>query len=120
MGIGLLGLMILFQVILYKFIGGVINDVFSYGYTDIEAFANESFWGEKKTRLLVCFAIAICFLLPLSLIKTFSQMRYASTFGVFSVFLIIFIVVIQCPSFYYHNVVEGNQKVNIVIYTPLF
>ena len=113
MGIGLLGLMILFQVILYKFIGGVINDVFSYGYTDIEAFANESFWGEKKTRLLVCFAIAICFLLPLSLIKTFSQMRYASTFGVFSVFLIIFIVVIQCPSFYYHNVVEGNQKVNI-------
>ena len=51
MSVGLLGLMILFQVILYKFIGGVINDVFSYGYTDIEAFANESFWGEKKTRL---------------------------------------------------------------------
>ena len=118
--VGLLGLMILFQVILYKFIGGVINDVFSYGYSNIEAFANESFWGEKTTRLLVCFAITLCVLIPLSLIKSFSQMRYASTFGVFSVFLIIFIVVIQCPSFYYHNVVEGNQNINMLDFSNGF
>ena len=119
-GVGLLGLMILFQVILYKFIGGVINDVFSYGFSDIEAFANQSFWGEKQTRLLVCFAITVCVLIPLSLIKSFSQMRYASTFGVFSVFLIIFIVVVQCPSFYYHNVVEGNQKINLLDFSNGF
>ena len=119
-GIGLLGLMILFQVILYKFIGGIINEVFSYGYTNIESFANDSFWGDKKTRLIVCFAITICILIPLSLIKTFSQMRYASTFGVFSVFLIIFIVVIQCPSFYYHNVVEGKQKLNMLDFSSGF
>ena len=119
-GIGLLGLMILFQVILYKFIGGVINDVCSYGFTNIESFANESFWGEKSTRLLVCFAIALIVIFPLSLMKTFSQMRYASTFGVFSVFLIIFIVVIQCPSFYYHNVVEGKQKINFLDFSNGF
>ena len=40
-------------------------------------------------------------------------MRYASTFGVFSVFLVITIVVIQCPSFYIHNVVEGKQEINL-------
>ena len=118
-GVGLLGLMILFQVILYKFIGGVINDVFSYGYTNIESFANESFWGEKRTRLLICFFITII-IFPLSLIKTFSQMRYLSTFGVFSVFIIIFIVVIQCPSFIYHNVIEEKQKINMLDFSNGF
>ena len=113
MGVGLFGVISLFQVMLYKFLGGVVNEIFSYGYTNMETFANESFWGEKKVRLCVCYSITILVLFPLSLIKTISQMRYASTFGVFSVFLIIIIVLIQCPSFYYHNVVEGKQELNI-------
>ena len=113
MGLGLFGIIVLFQVILYKFLGGVINDIFSYGYTNMEVFASESFWGEKKIRLLVCYSITLFILFPLSLIKTISQMRYASTFGVFSVFLIIAIVVVQSPSFYYHNIIEGNQKINL-------
>ena len=112
MGLGLFGVMVLFQVILYKFLGGIINEFFSYGYTNMEIFATESFWGETKVRLLVCYSIALFVLFPLCLIKTISKMRYASTFGVFSVFLIIIIVVIQCPSFYYHNVVEGKQEIN--------
>ena len=113
MVIGLFGVIILFQVILYKFLGGIINEVFSYGYTNMEIFAAESFWGEKKVRLLVCYAITLFVLLPLSLIKTISQMRYASSFGVFSVFLIVMIVITQCPSFYYHNVVTGKQEINL-------
>ena len=112
MAIGILGIMILYQVILYKFLGGIINELFLYGYTNMETFASESFWGEKKVRLLVCYSIAILVLIPLSLIKTISSMRFASTFGVFSVFLIIIIVVIQCPYFYYHNIVEKQQKIN--------
>ena len=48
---GLFGVMILFQVILNKFIGRVINELFSYGYSNMENFSNESFWGEKKERL---------------------------------------------------------------------
>lgn len=114
MGIGLFGLIILFQVILYKFLGGIINEIFGYGYTNMEVFASESFWGEKNNRLLVGYLITLFVLFPLCLIKTFSQMRYASSFGVFSVFLIIIIVVIQCPSFYYHNVVEGQQNLNVI------
>ena len=114
MGIGLFGLIILFQVILYKFLGGIINEIFGYGYTNMEVFASESFWGEKNNRLLVGYLITLFVLFPLCLIKTFSQMRYASSFGVFSVFLIIIIVVIQCPSFFYHNVVEGQQNLNVI------
>ena len=114
MGIGLFVLIILFQVILYKFLGGIINEIFGYGYTNMEVFASESFWGEKNNRLLVGYLITLFVLFPLCLIKTFSQMRYASSFGVFSVFLIIIIVVIQCPSFYYHNVVEGQQNLNVI------
>ena len=113
MGIGLFGVIVLFQVILYKFLGGIINEVFSYGYTNMEIFASESFWGEKKIRLLVCYGITLFVLFPLCLIKTISKMRYASSFGVFSVFLIVIIVVTQCPSFYYHNVVEGKQEINL-------
>ena len=88
--IGLLGIMILFQVILYKFIGGIYN-----------------------IRLIVCYSISIFILFPLCLIKTISKMRYFTSFGVFSVFLIIFIVVIQCPNFFYHNVIEGKQEINL-------
>ena len=112
MGIGLFGVIILFQVILYKFLGGIINEILSYGYTDMETFSSESFWGEQKTRLIICFSISIFVLFPLCLIKTISQMRYASSFGVFSIFLIIIIVVIQCPFFIYHNIILGNQKIN--------
>ena len=105
--------MILFQVILYKFIGGVINELFSYGYSNMENFSNESFWGEKKVKLCVCYGLSLFILFPLCLLKTISKMRYASTFGVFSVFLIIIIVLIQFPSFYYHNVVKEKQEINI-------
>lgn len=111
--IGLLGIMILFQVILYKFIGGIYNEIFSYGYTNMESFATESFWGHLNIRLIVCYSISIFILFPLCLIKTISKMRYFTSFGVFSVFLIIFIVVIQCPNFFYHNVIEGKQEINL-------
>ena len=120
MGLGLFGIIVLFQVILYKFLGGIINEIFSYGYNNMEVFASESFWGEKKVRLLVCYSITLFILFPLSLIKTISQMRYASTFGVFSVFLIIAIVVIQSPSFYYHNVIEGGQRINLFDFSKGF
>ena len=36
---GLFGVIILFQVILYKFIGGIINEVFSYGFVNMEIFS---------------------------------------------------------------------------------
>ena len=117
---GQLGIIILFQVMLYKFIGGIINEVFSYGFVNMEIFSKGSFWSEKQTRLIVCYSLAIFVFVPLSLIKTFSQMRFITAFGIFSVFLVIFIVVIQSPGFYYHNVVERRMQINFFDFRPGF
>ena len=117
---GLLGVIILFQVILYKFIGGIINEVFSYGFVNMEIFSKGSFWSESHTRLIVCYSLAIFVFVPLCMIKTFSQMRYVTAFGIFSVFLIIFIVVIQCPSFFYHNVITNRQIAYFLDFRPGF
>ena len=113
---GLFGVIILFQVILYKFIGGIINEVFSYGFVNMEIFSLGSFWSERHIRLLVCYGLAIFVFAPLGMIKTISQMRYVTAFGIFSIFLIICIVVVQCPWFFYHNCIEKitGMKVNIL------
>lgn len=119
---GLFCTIILFQVILYKFIGGIINEVFSYGFVNMEIFSLGSFWSEQKMRLMVCYGLAIFVFFPLGMIKTFSQMRYVTAFGIVSIFLIIFIVVIQCPSFFYHNVIDSKMGsgINILDFGPGF
>ena len=114
------GMIILYQVIMYKLLGGVINEFFSLGYSNVEDFVAESFWSEKKVKFFVCYLITIVVLFPLCRFKTISKMRYASTFGILSLFLLIFIVLIECPFFYRHNVIKGNQKVNYFDVKPGF
>ena len=93
------GMIILYQVIMYKLLGGVINEFFSLGYSNVEEFVARSFWNEKKIKFFVCYLITICVLFPLCRLKTISKMRYASTFGILSLFILIFIVFIVCPFF---------------------
>jgi amino acid permease len=107
------GMIILYQVIMYKLLGGVINEVFKLGFANVEDFVAESFWSHKKIKFLVCYSITILVLFPLCRLKTISRMRYASTFGIMSLFLLIFIVLVECPFFYKRNVTEGKQKINI-------
>ena len=114
------GMIILYQVIMYKLLGGVINEFFSLGYSNVEDFVAESFWSEKKIKFFVCYFITIFVLFPLCRLKTISRMRYASTFGILSLFLLIFIVLVECPFFYNHNVVKGGQKVNFMDLNPGF
>ena len=114
------GMIILYQVIMYKLLGGVINEFFSVGYANVEEFVAQSFWSQKKIKFLVCYLITITILFPLCRLKTISKMRYASTFGIISLFLLIFIVLIECPFFYKHNVTEGNQKINLMNIRPGF
>ena len=114
------GMIILYQVIMYKLLGGVINEFFSLGYANVEEFVAQSFWSQKKIKFLVCYLITITILFPLCRLKTISNMRYASTFGIISLFLLIFIVLIECPFFYKHNVTEGNQKINLMNIRPGF
>ena len=114
------GMIILYQVIMYKLLGGVINEFFSLGYSNVEEFVAESFWSKKNIKFLVCYFITITILFPLCRLKTISHMRYASTFGILSLFLLIFIVLVECPFFYHHNVVQGGQKINFMDVRPGF
>ena len=114
------GMIILYQVIMYKLIGGVINELFSLGYSNIEEFVSESFWSRQNIKFLVCYSITIVILFPLCTLKTISHMRYYSTFGILSLFLLIFIVLVEMPYFYNHNIVKEGQKVNYMDLKPGF
>jgi len=114
------GMIILYQVIMYKLLGGVINEFCSLGYSNVEEFVAESFWSHKKIKFIVCYTITITVLFPLCRLKTISHMRYASTFGILSLFILIFIVLVECPFFYNYNVVKGMQKINYSNIKPGF
>ena len=114
------GMIILYQVIMYKLLGGVINEFGSLGYSNVEEFVEESFWSKKNIKFIVCYFITITVLFPLCRLKTISRMRYASTFGILSLFLLIFIVLVECPFFYNHNVIKGGQKINFMDLRPGF
>ena len=114
------GMIILYQVIMYKLLGGVINELFNIGYTNVEEFVEESFWSQKNIKFIVCYFITITILFPLCRLKTISRMRYASTFGILSLFLLIFIVLIECPFYYNRNITRGGQKINYMDIKPGF
>ena len=104
------GTIILYQVILYKLLGGVINEIFNLGFTGVEDFAINSFWNEFKIKFIICYLISILILTPLCLLKNISKMRYASMFGIISLFFLIFIIVLECPFYIYYNFFEKNNK----------
>ena len=106
------GVIILYQVILYKLIGGIINEVGKYRYPNVEDFAELSFWNKFWVRLLVCYGMTISILFPLCQLKDVSKMRYASTFGMISLFILIFIIVVECPFFIKENIVKKKQSLN--------
>ena len=106
------GVIILYQVILYKLLGGIINELGNYGYPNVEDFAEKSFWNKFWVRLLVCYGMTILILFPLCQLKDVSKMRYASTFGMISLFILIFIIVVECPFFIKENIVKKKQPLN--------
>ena len=111
MSINQSGIIILYQVILYKLLGGVINEIGSLGYISVDDFAKNSFWNHLWLKFLVCYGITIICLLPLCLLHNASKMRYASTFGIISLFLLIIIVVVECP--FYINDYKDNDNIEI-------
>ena len=112
MSINQSGIIILYQVILYKLIGGVINEIGSFGYISVDEFVAESFWNKLWIKFLVCYGITILFLLPLCLLHNASKMRYASAFGIASLFLLIVIVVVECPFYIYDYINDDKIELN--------
>ena len=107
-----IGIIILYQVILYKLIGGTINEIGKFGYNSVEDFALNSFWNKILMKLFVSYGISFIILYPLCLLKNASKMRYASTFGILSLFFLIFIVVIECPFYIKKHIIEEKQELN--------
>ena len=114
MCINQLGMIILYQVILYKLLGGVINEIFNLGYRGVEEFAEKSFWSNFNVKYITCYLITFVILTPLCLLKDISKMRYASIFGIFSLFFLIFIIVIECPFYIKHNFFDNKTKINYI------
>lgn len=114
MCINQLGVIIVFQIIVYKFLGAIVNKFFSFGYENMENFATRSFWGKKRVRIIVSYLTTYIILVPLCLIKTMSKMRYSSTLGVAALFLMILIILVQFPSFYYHNIHQRKHNINFL------
>ena len=108
------GMIILYQVIMYKLIGGVINEVFNLGYSGVEEFAEKSFWNSLYMKFIICYLIACIVLSPLCLLKNISKMRYASMFGIFNLLFLIFIVVIECPFYIKYNFIDNKTEINLI------
>ena len=111
-----IGIIILYQVILYKLLGGAINEIGGYGYQDINTFLKESFWGHFQYKFFVSFAITVFIILPLCLLKNVSKMRYTSTLGIISIFFLIFTVLIESPFFIKNWWKDGYTKKQLNIY----
>ena len=112
MSINQIGIIILYQVILYKLLGGAINEIGGLGYKSVDDFATNSFWKKLWIKFVVCYGIAILLLTPLCLLHNASKMRYASTFGIISLFLLIIIVVAECPFYIKEYIHDDNVKLN--------
>ena len=106
------GIIILYQVILYKLLGGVINEIGNFGFISVDDFVSNSFWNKLWIKFVVCYGIMIIFLLPLCLLHNASKMRYASTFGIISLFLLIIIVVAECPFYIIDHINNDKFELN--------
>ena len=112
MSINQSGIIILYQVILYKLLGGVINEIGNFGFISVDDFVTNSFWNKLWIKFVVCYGIMILFLLPLCLLHNASKMRYASTFGIISLFLLIIIVVAECPFYIIDHINNDKFELN--------
>ena len=63
-------------------------------------------------KFVTCYRKTIIFLLPLCLLHNASKMRYASTFGIISLFLLIIIVVVECPFYIIDYINDENIELN--------
>ena len=100
--INIFGIIILYQVILYKLIGGCVNAIGKYGYKSIDDFLQGSFWRLKKTKFIVNYSVGFGVLFPICLLKDISKMRFATTFGVGSLVIVIMIIAFESPLYIEH------------------
>ena len=107
------GVLILYQVIIYKLVGEAIYNLFYYvNFLDDEDFLKNSFWAEYYIKVVFPYAIGMIIIFPLCLIEDVSKLRIFSLFGVITLLSIIGLLIFECPSYvryYYDNVYKEND-----------
>ena len=106
------GLIILFQVMVYKLLGGIINDIGDYKYESLNDFVEHSFWRKYSYKFIVCYGICIIILLPFCLKKNIGEMKAPTYIGVISLFVVVLIIIIQSPYFidnYYDEIYKKDD-----------
>lgn len=118
--------MLVYQVCVYKLLGGVINDLGNLGYKSVDDFLQNSFWKNTWCKFSVNYGIAALILLPGCLLKNVSKMRFVSVFGIISLFILMLILLIQSPWFasnYFKNIYnkdDPNTQLNVYDITSGF
>ena len=107
------GLIILFQVMVYKLLGGIINDIGDYKYESLNDFVEKSFWRKYSYKFIVCYGICLVILLPFCLKKNIGEMKAPTYIGVISLAFVVLIILIQSPYFinnYYDEIYKKDDK----------
>jgi amino acid permease len=114
------GVIILYQVITYKLLGGIVNELGGYGYDSLESFFTNSFWSEYSLKFPLMYAISFLVILPLCLLKSISKMRFNSIFGVFSLFFLFSIIIFQSPWYFLdylnNKYIESDKSTHLNIW----
>ena len=109
-----IGVLILYQVIIYKLVGEAIYNLFYYDkFTDDEDFIKNSFWAAWYIKDVFPYAIGLLIIFPLCLIEDVSKLRIFSLFGVITLLSIIGLLIFECPSYvryYYNNIYKESDS----------
>jgi len=85
---------------------------FYYEYNTIKLFLAKSIWGQTWFKFALRSGIATFIIIPLCLIKDISSLRVVSLLGVFTMFYIIILIIIQSPfyiNYYWENVYVNDD-----------
>jgi amino acid permease len=107
------GLVILFQIIIYKLVGGIVNDIGNYNYESLNDFVDNSFWKKYLYKFTICYGINLLLIMPFCLRKNIGEMKISTYVGVISLIFVILIIIIQSPFFidhYYDEIYKKDDK----------
>ena len=95
-----IGLVLVYQVLIYKLIGGLVNIFGGYDEPSMTDFLENTFWKEMKWKFIINFSISIIILFPFCLIKDMSILNFSSMLGVFSLIYVVLVIIIQFRWYY--------------------
>ena len=103
------GLLLIHQVLIFRLLGGIINEIGGYNYESMLTFLSDTYWNQIWVKLCVNFGIGIIIIFPLCLITDMKKLNVSSTIGVFTTLFIFLVVLVQFP-FYFIEYLDKEYK----------